>query len=118
MSGRVGVVFEHEVGVVSLPGEHDIGSSPDLWATIRSLVEGGRDVMVDLSATSFVDSSILRSLVNGARAADDAHVGYVTYLPDTPATVAVRRVVSMTGLETVLPIVTDRAMALEVVRQR
>jgi anti-sigma B factor antagonist len=118
MSGRLAVVFEDEVGVVSLPGEHDIGSSPDLSETIKRLVEGGRDVVVDLSETSFVDSSILRSLVNGAQEADAADVGYVAYLPETPVTVAVRRVVTMTGLETVLPIVTDRVMALDVVRHR
>ncbi len=118
MSGLVSTAMEGDVAVVRLTGEQDLSLSHDLTDTLGRLIESSRDVVVDLGGTTFVDSSILRSLVEGARWADDASVGYVVYLPETEGTFAVRRVVELTGLEDAIPIVDNRAMALEVVRER
>ena len=110
--------MEGAVAVVRLSGEQDLSLSHDLTDTLGRLIETGQSVVVDLAGATFVDSSILRSLVEGARWADDAEVGYVVYLPNIETTFAVRRVVELTGLEDAIPIVDDRAMALEVVLER
>jgi anti-anti-sigma factor len=46
--------------IVRLCGEHDLGSSEDIAATL-ALIDG--DVQVDLTACDFIDASVVRVLV-------------------------------------------------------
>ena len=50
--------------VVSLSGEHDLASAPQVLATLRS-ISGNQ--LVDLSACSFVDSSIISTLISASQ---------------------------------------------------
>jgi anti-sigma B factor antagonist len=52
--------------VVTLTGELDMATAPDLAAVLDSVVKGGPgDVIIDLSALSFIDSSGIAVLVTG-----------------------------------------------------
>ena len=52
---------------VRVGGECDAGTFAELEATLRPLLTGSRDVVVDLAATTFVDSMTLGSLTAAAK---------------------------------------------------
>ena len=61
--GTVKVEFaSNQTAVVALVGEHDLHSRPALRATLAYAAEG-RNVVVDLSRCSFVDSAIISLLL-------------------------------------------------------
>jgi anti-sigma B factor antagonist len=53
--------------VVSLAGELDMSTEPELSKVLRQLIDvpAGRDVTVDLGDVSFLDSSGVRALLEG-----------------------------------------------------
>jgi anti-anti-sigma factor len=51
--------------VVSLGGELDCQTSPDLAAALARVADGGRPVVVDLSDLHFIDSSGLHVVMSG-----------------------------------------------------
>jgi len=55
--------------IIALSGEHDIATSRELHVAIQQAVDGGRGVVVDLADATFIDSAILRTLIDGHRAA-------------------------------------------------
>ena len=63
------------VSVVALAGELDLTSADQLIARLSELAR--RDVVVDLAAVTFVDSSGLNALVAGARGAEEHGGSYV-----------------------------------------
>ncbi|MDP1793054.1 MAG: STAS domain-containing protein, partial [Acidimicrobiales bacterium] len=59
--------------VVVVSGEVDAATSDTLRAAIFDVIEGGQtNVVVDMSEVSFIDSSGLRVLIGGYKAADTA----------------------------------------------
>jgi stage II sporulation protein AA (anti-sigma F factor antagonist) len=66
---EIGIVRRGErTFVVSLAGECDLETSPELARTLESLSGNGpRHVVVDLSALEFIDSSGISVLVSAAR---------------------------------------------------
>jgi len=65
--GTVKVEFaSNDTSVVALLGEHDLHSRPALEATLAYAAEG-RNVLVDLSRCSFVDSAIISLLLSTQR---------------------------------------------------
>jgi anti-anti-sigma regulatory factor len=52
-----------DLWVVELSGEHDITTSGDLRARLREPVESASDVIIDLAATTFIDSTVLAEIV-------------------------------------------------------
>ena len=55
--GHIGVESEGEIVVLVLHGEHDLSTAPDVRAAVDEAVGSGRDVIVDLSATEFIDTA-------------------------------------------------------------
>jgi anti-sigma B factor antagonist len=56
---------------MELQGELDIGTGPELeQAVTRALEDGCREVVLDLSGTTFLDSAGLGALINAAREVD------------------------------------------------
>jgi anti-sigma B factor antagonist len=96
--------------VVSFAGELDLYSAPELKEELRRLVDGGaRNLVVDLTATTFVDSTALGVLLRGAqrlRAVDRGRLAVVVSDEN------VRRIFTMTGLERVFPLYGTRDEAL------
>jgi anti-anti-sigma factor len=55
--------------VVALSGEHDTSTTAELRVAVHHAIASGQGVVVDLTDATFIDSSILRTLIDGHRAA-------------------------------------------------
>ena len=95
--------------VLAMSGEHDLSTAPELRARLHDLGEDSA-VIVDLDATTFVDSSILGVLVGGLRRARERDVPFGLVL-GSDAHPAIRRIFELTGLYDVFPIYASRADA-------
>jgi anti-sigma B factor antagonist len=101
-----------DVIVVVVEGEHDIYTAPALRERLDEALERGGGVVVDLTAATFVDSSVLGALLDARRRALDADQGYVVCVGDQVEP-GVQRILDITGLVPVLPVVGDRVQAIE-----
>jgi anti-anti-sigma factor len=110
------VVIEREQGawVLTLRGEHDLSTATALRNSLRDVFDSGSAVVVDLSAVTFMDSSILNAILYGSERAltDDEH-RFAVVLPPGPS--VARRVLELTGVDRVLAIHPDRAAAVAAV---
>ena len=111
MSARAISLVRHEDGacVVVLTGEHDLSSAPELTGALDQA--DGTATLVDLSETSFIDSAVLGVLIASHRDSATAGRGWALVVgPGSGA--AVRRILELTGLDTVLPVYATREQAL------
>jgi anti-anti-sigma factor len=53
--------------VFDLLGEHDMASEPELRAALNEALEDGRGIVVDLSKAEFIDSSVIKTLLDTRR---------------------------------------------------
>lgn len=101
--GDVEVHVERSPGdgatVVRVEGELDLATSPELETALDEADLAGR-VVVDLSGCTFLDSSALRVLVHGARAADVAG-GSIALVTTHPG---ILRVLDIATTDTMLPV--------------
>ena len=89
---------------VTVRGEHDIYTAPALRDRLDEALDGEpTGVIVDLSAATFLDSSILGALLEARRQALERTIGYVVCLGDTPEP-GVARILEITGLVPVFPV--------------
>ncbi len=101
----------HDTSVISVEGDLDLASAPDLkWALGDLQAAGARHVVVDLSGVTFIDSTALGVLVGAQRALD----------PGIRMAVACRdenvlRIFELTGLDCMFEIVPTLEQALEFV---
>jgi anti-anti-sigma factor len=94
---------------LTLRGELDLATAPELEQLVNERLDAGQDVVVDLRGLEFMDSSGIRVLVAAhARAARNGTRLYVV----RPATgTAVAKIVEVSGLDGELNIVDDPAQA-------
>ncbi|HVL94236.1 MAG TPA: STAS domain-containing protein [Solirubrobacteraceae bacterium] len=105
-----------DVLFVVVRGEHDIYTAPALRDRLDEALGGGATgVAVDLSSATFLDSSILGALLEARRQALEKGVGYAVCLGESPEP-GVQRILEITGLVPVFPVVRSRAEALEAAR--
>ena len=104
-----------DVMVVVVEGEHDIYTAPALRERLEEALGRGGGVVVDLTAATFVDSSVLGALLDARRRALDAKQGFVVCIGEQVEP-GVRRILDITGLVPVLPVVNGRAEAIEAAR--
>jgi anti-sigma B factor antagonist len=111
-----------DVLFVVVRGEHDIYTAPALRDRLDQALSGETGsgqkiagVVVDLSSATFLDSSILGALLEARRQALERAVGYVVPLGDAPEP-GVQRILEITGLVPVFPVVRSRDEALEAAR--
>ena len=110
-----------DVLIVVVRGEHDIYTAPALRDRLDQALgahEGGTPpvgVVVDLSGATFLDSSILGALLEARRQALEKTLGYVVCLGEDPEP-GVQRILEITGLVPVFPVVRSREEALESAR--
>jgi anti-sigma B factor antagonist len=107
--GDTGVV------VVVLTGEHDVYTAPALRDQISAVIEENVPLVVDLTPATFIDSSVLRVLLEARRDADDKKLGFAVALGEDDAP-GVRRVLEVTGLIPVFPVLPARKDALNFAR--
>ena len=80
---------------VSVRGELDASTAPDLAELCHSVhADGARDLVIDLTDTSFLDSSGLRALIEAHRLFSDGG-----NLALSHASEPVRRLLEITGLD-------------------
>lgn len=60
---------EGGVWIVELGGEIDLDRAPEVRAMLLDCIKRGRDVLVDLSGVSYIDSSGIASLVEALQGA-------------------------------------------------
>jgi len=106
---------DSEVAVVVVEGEHDVYTAPALKERLDTLLEEHVPFVVDLTSATFVDSSVLRVLLEGHRRAGEKSVGFAVAL-DQDDSGPVRRVLDITGLLPVLPVYPAREEAMEAAR--
>ena len=102
-SGEVGLERNDEgYTVVAINGEHDLSTAPRLRSHLQQLIADGDPVVVDLSSATFIDSSILGTLLQARQDAGDAGVGFA--VAQAKGAEAVTRVLEITGLRKDLPV--------------
>jgi anti-sigma B factor antagonist len=104
-----------DVLVVVIEGEHDIYTAPALRERLDESLDRGGGVVVDLTGATFVDSSVLGALLDARRRAHESDQGFVVCIGDQVEP-GVRRILDITGLVPVLPVVNGRDEALVAAR--
>ncbi len=96
MNLSVSTALEDKTATVTIAGELDLGVRETVELAIAEAIdaEGTREVIVDLSALEFIDSSGIGILLKGRRHADKAGVAYRVSAP----TGIVRQVLELTGV--------------------
>jgi anti-sigma B factor antagonist len=101
---------------VIVRGEHDIYTAPTLRDRLDEAIAARPTGMIeDLAGATFLDSSILGALLEARRQALEAGLGYVVCLGDTPEA-GVARILEITGLVPVFPVVGSLEEALSAAR--
>jgi anti-sigma B factor antagonist len=96
--------------VVTISGEHDLSTAPNLRRRLDGLLDERTAIVVDLSPASFIDSSILGVILDTRRRAGEADIGFAIVRPD--GSDAVDRVLEVTGLRAELPVHARREEAV------
>jgi anti-sigma B factor antagonist len=90
------------LAVLTISGEHDLSTAPELRRRLDSLLEEGAGTVVDLSPATFIDSSILGVILEGRRRAAEREIGFEVV--QSHGSEAVDRVLEVTGLRAELPV--------------
>jgi anti-sigma B factor antagonist len=97
------------VFVIELSGEVDLYTAPEFKQQLIDAVAGGaRHVVVDLTETTFIDSTTLGVLVGGVRRLREKEGDLSLVCSDRNVT----KIFEITGLDQVFSISPDRAAAL------
>ena len=88
--------------IVSLTGEHDLSTAPEVRRRVEEALSAGGGVVFNLTAAEFIDSVILGIVLEARRRADEAGIGFATALEGGES--SVRRVLEVTGLDINLPV--------------
>jgi anti-sigma B factor antagonist len=109
-----GIVMEEAapgVEIVTVTGEHDLASAPELERILDEAFGAGGAVAVDLLGTTFIDSTVLRILICAREEASERGVGFRVALGETTGQ-GVRRLLELTGMEHRLATEPTRAAAI------
>ena len=110
ISGPPLSIAEHRVGrraVLSVAGEVDIRTADDLRAAIETAATQVFEIWVDLSETTFMDSSGLHAMTQARTRLADANLRLALICPDGP----VLRVLKLTGFDRMFEIHASRGEA-------
>jgi anti-sigma B factor antagonist len=99
------------VEVVTVTGEHDLSTAPELKRQLDAAFESGGAVAVDLLGTTFIDSTVLRILICAREEASERGVGFRVALGESTGH-GVRRLLELTGMEHRLATAPTRAAAI------
>ena len=112
VDGYVGTVETERLGdslwVLKLAGEHDLSTAAAIDDALRRIAECGTTVVVDLAQTSFIDSTVIGSLVRHADRDE-------TLLLVAPAAGRPRKVLDLVGMTSRMQAFETRDEALRAV---
>ena len=101
--------------VISLSGEVDLYTAPEFKQQLLEVVgQGGKDVVVDFSDTTFIDSTTLGVLVGGVKRLRPNGGQLSLVCSDRNIT----KIFEITGLDKVFPIYATRTEAVEKIDSR
>jgi anti-sigma B factor antagonist len=89
---------------VFVQGEIDLSTAPALDRELQREIATGKDVVLDLSQTGFMDSTGLSTILSAIRAAESTGA---TFTVGSTMQSQVRRVMELAGLIGVLPVSVD-----------
>jgi anti-anti-sigma factor len=101
---EINITLENDRALVTLRGEHEAYSANKLARQLGALLDEGTAVAVDLRETSFVDSTLVGTLLAATRHADELSLGFVLIMGESTGW-PVRRLLEVTGLETTFPLI-------------
>jgi anti-anti-sigma factor len=87
---------------VHLSGEIDLAAKADLERALAQAAGEGRNVIVEMSRTTFIDSTSLKALLDALRSQTDAGLRFALRNPSSPA----RRTLQIAGVEDMIPAAT------------
>ena len=102
-SYEVRVVDVDGESVVEVSGEIDLHARPDLVTAIDRATTAGRRLVIDLSETTFIDSTALRALLDAWRSQTDAGQDLVLRRP-APVVVRTLDIAGLTGMLPIDPV--------------
>ena len=77
-------------------GELDLATAPELESAVLSAIGDGRDVVLDLTGLTFMDSTGVRTIVSAHAAAEGSAGAFAVVRP--PAGSPVARVIEISGI--------------------
>jgi anti-anti-sigma factor len=102
---------EPGVAVVALLGEHETYTADKLRQVFETLLGEERDIVVDLTQATFLDSSVVGLILEARAAATERGLKFALVMDDHTGP-AVHRLFELTGLRSVLPVAESRDAAL------
>ena len=102
---------DDRLSVLTISGEHDLSTAPELRRRLDQLLDQGTAGVVDLSPATFIDSSILGVVLDCRRRASEAGVGFTVFHANGAD--AVDRILEVTGLRNELPVYAGREEAVD-----
>src|SRR6186713_122993 len=99
-----------EITALCLQGEFDLANAPQIIDEGERLLADDRQVILDLSAATFIDCSVIHALLHVEEVARQNDRVVVLQLGTAPI---VERVIEITKIDRVLPRVSTRAEALD-----
>jgi anti-sigma B factor antagonist len=112
--GAISVVDESpDILAISLEGEFDMRDAPRLAEELDRAFEGQKDVILDLSAATFIDSSVIHVLCTAAKA---TKVGGRTTVLQLGTAPIVERVLEIAAVERLIPRANSRSEAIEIIQ--
>lgn len=105
--------IDGQTHVIELGGEVDLYTAPEFKERMVQLIESGKkQVIVDLSKATFIDSTTLGVLVGGVKRLRPAGGSLALVCTDQN----IRKIFEITGLDRVFPIHDTREQAVESVK--
>jgi anti-anti-sigma factor len=101
-----------DVRVVSLQGEHDLDTAPEVTAILGGAVEGAYPAVVDLTTCTFIDSSMVAVLLEACQAVGLGQFALVIKPGSEPA-----RLLDLVAFGAVVPIYKTRRAAITAMAQ-
>ena len=108
-ANELSVTLDEDRAVVRLRGEHESYSADRLARHLDSLLAEGLSIVVDLTATEFVDSTVIGVLLAARRRAEGRHLTFVLVLGYRTGW-PVHRLLDVTGLRSKFDIVEENAI--------
>lgn len=115
-AGGIRVVRETDgILAVCLEGEFDLANAPTLVDQIDLALETGKDLVLDLSEATFIDSSVINVLMRASKAAGERQQTMVLQLGTAAI---VERALEIARIELVLTRAHDRQEAVRTIQKR
>lgn len=115
-AGGIRVVRETDgILAVCLEGEFDLANAPTLVDQIDLALETGKDLVLDLSEATFIDSSVINVMMRASKAAGERQQTMVLQLGTAAI---VERALEIARIELVLTRAHDRQEAVRTIQKR